>query len=212
MQQMIYDNWVYTQLVERAVHRRAHDGSGTASDPHLNAYSKMYWTAAAQGRIGAKRSGRGRMRGSTTSSSACSSRSLTVFVAITLNFVLFRTLSGDAVSALRCRQCSAEFKEYQREELGLDKSKWEQYQLYLRTSPTGTSASRCARSSRSAMSSGRRSRTRCRWSRSGRSSRSSSASLVGRGLRVAARHLGRQGRPLERRSRSTRCRPSGSAC
>ena len=28
---------------------------------------------------------------------------LTVFVAITLNFVLFRTLSGDAVSALRCR-------------------------------------------------------------------------------------------------------------
>ena len=31
---------------------------------------------------------------------------LTVFVAITLNFVLFRTLSGDAVSALRCRQCT----------------------------------------------------------------------------------------------------------
>ena len=56
---------------------------------------------------------------------------LTVLVAITLNFVLFRTLSGDAVSALRCRQCTAQFKEYQRQELGLDKSKWEQYQIYL---------------------------------------------------------------------------------
>ena len=49
----------------------------------------------------------------------------TVFVAITLNFVLFRSLSGDAVSALRCRTCSQEFKEYQRQTLGLDKSKWE---------------------------------------------------------------------------------------
>jgi peptide/nickel transport system permease protein len=55
----------------------------------------------------------------------------TVLVAITLNFVLFRGLSGDAVSALRCRQCTQEFKEYQRRELGLDRSKWEQYVLYL---------------------------------------------------------------------------------
>jgi ABC-type dipeptide/oligopeptide/nickel transport system permease component len=55
----------------------------------------------------------------------------TVFVAITLNFVLFRAISGDAVSALRCRQCTQEFKEYQRRELGLDKSKWEQYKIYL---------------------------------------------------------------------------------
>jgi peptide/nickel transport system permease protein len=55
----------------------------------------------------------------------------TVFVAITLNFVLFRTLSGDAVSALRCRQCTQEFKDYQRKELGLDKSKWQQYTIYL---------------------------------------------------------------------------------
>ena len=36
---------------------------------------------------------------------------VTVFVAITLNFILFRTLSGDAVSALRCRQCTAQFKD-----------------------------------------------------------------------------------------------------
>src|SRR4029450_3441018 len=55
----------------------------------------------------------------------------TVFVAITLNFVLFRSLSGDAVSALRCRGCSQDFKEYQRRTLGLDKSKWEQYKIYL---------------------------------------------------------------------------------
>jgi peptide/nickel transport system permease protein len=55
----------------------------------------------------------------------------TVFVAVTLNFVLFRSLSGDAVSALRCRGCSQDFKEFQRRELGLDKSKWEQYQMYV---------------------------------------------------------------------------------
>jgi len=56
---------------------------------------------------------------------------ITVFVAITLNFVLFRTLSGDAVSALRCRQCTQQFKDYQRQQLGLDESRWEQYKLYL---------------------------------------------------------------------------------
>ena len=43
---------------------------------------------------------------------------LTVFIAITLNFVLFRALSGDAVSALRCKQCSKAFKEAQRRDLG----------------------------------------------------------------------------------------------
>ncbi len=55
----------------------------------------------------------------------------TVFVAITLNFVLFRTLSGDAVSALRCRQCTAQFKAYERKQLGLDDSRLKQYWLYL---------------------------------------------------------------------------------
>src|SRR5438093_2594676 len=55
----------------------------------------------------------------------------TVFVAITLNFVLFRAISGDAVSALRCRQCTQQFKEYQRKQLGLDKTKWQQYTIYL---------------------------------------------------------------------------------
>jgi peptide/nickel transport system permease protein len=55
----------------------------------------------------------------------------TILVAVTLNFVLFRSLSGDAVSALRCRGCSQDFKNYQRKTLGLDKSKWEQYKIYL---------------------------------------------------------------------------------
>ena len=32
---------------------------------------------------------------------------VTVFIAITLNFFLFRAVPGDAVDALRCRQCSA---------------------------------------------------------------------------------------------------------
>jgi peptide/nickel transport system permease protein len=56
---------------------------------------------------------------------------VTVFVAITLNFVLFRAVPGDAVQSLRCRHCTAQFKAHLRHELGLDKSKWEQYQLYL---------------------------------------------------------------------------------
>jgi peptide/nickel transport system permease protein len=55
----------------------------------------------------------------------------TVLVAITLNFVLFRALSGDAVSALRCRQCTPQFKAYERQTLGLDQSKLKQYWLYL---------------------------------------------------------------------------------
>jgi peptide/nickel transport system permease protein len=55
----------------------------------------------------------------------------TILVAVTLNFVLFRSLSGDATMALRCRQCTQEFKEYQRRQLGLDKSKWEQYKIYV---------------------------------------------------------------------------------
>jgi len=55
----------------------------------------------------------------------------TVFVAITLNFVLFRTIPGDAVSALRCRQCTPQFKAYERKQLGLDEPKLKQYWLYL---------------------------------------------------------------------------------
>jgi peptide/nickel transport system permease protein len=56
---------------------------------------------------------------------------VTVVVAVTINFVLFRAVPGDAADALRCRSCTAAFKAAQRHELGLDKSLWEQYRLYL---------------------------------------------------------------------------------
>ena len=57
---------------------------------------------------------------------------LTVFVAITLNFVLFRTLSGDAVSALRCRQCTRSSRSTSASSWGSTSRSWEQYKLYLR--------------------------------------------------------------------------------
>ncbi len=56
---------------------------------------------------------------------------VTVVLAVTLNFVLFRAIPGDAVQALRCRGCTAKFKEELRHELGLDRSKWAQYGLYM---------------------------------------------------------------------------------
>ena len=43
MEQMIYDNWVYTQLVEEQ-YIDAHVSGWDGMDPHLNAYAKMYWT------------------------------------------------------------------------------------------------------------------------------------------------------------------------
>ena len=57
---------------------------------------------------------------------------LTVFVAVTLNFLLFRALPGDAVSGLKCRACTVQFKKALRHDLGLDKSKWQQYVIYLK--------------------------------------------------------------------------------
>jgi ABC-type dipeptide/oligopeptide/nickel transport system permease component len=57
---------------------------------------------------------------------------ITVFVALTLNFVLFRAAPGDATSSLRgCRNCTPEFRDALHAELGLDKSKLEQYWIYL---------------------------------------------------------------------------------
>jgi ABC-type dipeptide/oligopeptide/nickel transport system permease component len=55
----------------------------------------------------------------------------TILAAVTLNFILFRAIPGDAVQALRCQHCTIQFKNALRKELGLDKSKWEQYKLYL---------------------------------------------------------------------------------
>ena len=48
---------------------------------------------------------------------------LTVFVAVTINFLLFRALPGDAVSGLKCRACTVQFKRALIHELGLDQSK-----------------------------------------------------------------------------------------
>jgi peptide/nickel transport system permease protein len=56
----------------------------------------------------------------------------TVFVAITLNFVLFRAVPGDAIQALRCQHCTVQFKNALRHELGLDQPKWKQYLFYVR--------------------------------------------------------------------------------
>ena len=57
---------------------------------------------------------------------------LTVFFAVTLNFVIFRAAPGDVASALRCRNCPIEFKEALRAEFGLDRPKIEQYGIYLK--------------------------------------------------------------------------------
>jgi ABC-type dipeptide/oligopeptide/nickel transport system permease component len=61
----------------------------------------------------------------------------TVLAAVTLNFILFRAIPGDAVQALRCQHCTVQFKNALRQELGLDKSKWEQYKLYLQNLAQG---------------------------------------------------------------------------
>jgi ABC-type dipeptide/oligopeptide/nickel transport system permease component len=56
---------------------------------------------------------------------------ITVLVAITLNFVLFRAVPGSAVTALRCFHCTKQFKAALQEELGLNESLWHQYVIYL---------------------------------------------------------------------------------
>lgn len=58
---------------------------------------------------------------------------VTIFVAITLNFLLFRTLPGNAVSNLaRVPHATAALREALTKEFGLDKPKWEQYLIYLK--------------------------------------------------------------------------------
>jgi ABC-type dipeptide/oligopeptide/nickel transport system permease component len=58
---------------------------------------------------------------------------ITIFVAITLNFFLFRVLPGNAVTDLaRVPHAGAKLRHALTVEFGLDKPKWEQYLLYLR--------------------------------------------------------------------------------
>ena len=57
----------------------------------------------------------------------------TVFVAITLNFFLFRVLPGDAVSNLaRVPHATPALRHTLEVEFGLDKPKWQQYFIYLK--------------------------------------------------------------------------------
>jgi ABC-type dipeptide/oligopeptide/nickel transport system permease component len=57
----------------------------------------------------------------------------TVFVAITINFFLFRVLPGDAVSNMsRVPHASPALRHSLEVEFGLDQPKWQQYLIYLR--------------------------------------------------------------------------------
>ena len=58
---------------------------------------------------------------------------ITVFVAVTINFILFRLAPGTAVSNLsRVPHATQELRESLKREFGLDKSKGEQYVIYLK--------------------------------------------------------------------------------
>jgi ABC-type dipeptide/oligopeptide/nickel transport system permease component len=58
---------------------------------------------------------------------------MTVLVAVTLNFILFRALPGNAVADLsRAPHASPQLRATLTHEFGLDKSLWQQYALYLR--------------------------------------------------------------------------------
>ena len=63
---------------------------------------------------------------------------MTVFIAVTLNFVLFRVLPGSAVSRMsRVPGASSELKAALERQFGIDKPLWEQYLLYLKGLATG---------------------------------------------------------------------------
>ncbi len=62
----------------------------------------------------------------------------TIFVAITLNFFLFRVLPGSAVSSMaRVPHATAALRHSLEQQFGLDKPKWEQYVIYLRQLASG---------------------------------------------------------------------------
>ncbi|MFF8818611.1 ABC transporter permease [Leucobacter sp. NPDC015123] len=63
---------------------------------------------------------------------------VTVFVAVTINFLLFRVLPGSAANRLsRVPGASAEMKATLERQFGIDKPLWEQYLLYLKGLFTG---------------------------------------------------------------------------
>ena len=63
---------------------------------------------------------------------------VTVFVALTLNFILFRVLPGGPVSQIsRVPNASPALKQALTAQFGLDKPLWEQYLLYLQQTQQG---------------------------------------------------------------------------
>ena len=63
---------------------------------------------------------------------------ITVFVAETINFVLFRALPGDAITNLsKVPGATPALRAELTKDFGLDKSKWAQYWVYLRQLATG---------------------------------------------------------------------------
>src|SRR5215467_2704333 len=58
---------------------------------------------------------------------------VTIFIAVTVNFFLFRVLPGTAVSDLsRVPHATPQYRHALEVEFGLYKPKWEQYLIYLR--------------------------------------------------------------------------------
>lgn len=63
---------------------------------------------------------------------------VTVFVAVTINFVLFRALPGDTISNLsKVPGATPALRSELTKEFGLDRSKWDQYWIYLGQLATG---------------------------------------------------------------------------
>ena len=165
MDKIINDNWIYTQLVnEKGI--AAHSPSwGGLRRPGARVQLRRVHQPAPE--VWKRRTGRGQDDRACNAADYIMKRTLfallTVFVAVTLNFVLFRALPGDAVSGLKCRACTVQFKKALRHDLGLDKSKWQQYVLYLKDLAHGDLGMIVrSRTSPFAASCGIRSRTRSR--------------------------------------------------
>ena len=130
---IIHDNWIYTQLVnEQGI--AAHSPNWPGYDAQALGYNYDAFTNPHRSRTaGGARTAR---PDDATRTDYILKRTLfalvTVFVAVTLNFVLFRALPGNAVTGLKCHNCTKQFKTALRHDLGLDKSKWEQYVIYLK--------------------------------------------------------------------------------
>ncbi len=128
MQQMIASQRVYLVL-----------DYADSIEAHSTAWAACRWSPASRG----TRCPRSRSRACTRRAEAVRSADyvikrgffalVTVFVAITINFFLFRVLPGSAVTDLsRVPKASPQLRHALTVEFGLDKPKWQQYVIYLR--------------------------------------------------------------------------------